>query len=108
MTKVYEKCQKWSILTSFWKLEAWGQTVLPAKSLLKGQKLVENVKIKKKNQMRHFRWFSNIVDNLDDRKWDIFVIFNLMMKNHGESVTLQNCRMKLPSENLQDYVNCVL
>ena len=31
---------------SFWKPEACGQTVLPDKSVLIGQKLVENAKIK--------------------------------------------------------------
>ena len=35
------------ILVSFWKLEAWGQTVLPDRSVLIGQKLVENAKIQK-------------------------------------------------------------
>ena len=44
-TKVPEKCQKWSILASYWKPEACGQTVLPDRSLLIGQKLVENAKI---------------------------------------------------------------
>ena len=32
-TKVHEKCQKWSILTSFGKSKACGQTALPDKSL---------------------------------------------------------------------------
>ena len=40
-------------LSSFWKPEVCGQTVLPDRSVLKGQKLVENDKIKK-IQMRHF------------------------------------------------------
>ena len=40
------KCQKSFILASFWKPEACGQTVLPDRSLLIGQKLVENAKIK--------------------------------------------------------------
>ena len=40
---------KMSILTSFWKPEACGQTVLPDRSILRGQKLVENAKIKKSN-----------------------------------------------------------
>ena len=44
-TKVHLKCQKWSMLTSFWKSEACGQTVLPDRSILSGQKLVENAKI---------------------------------------------------------------
>ena len=34
-------------LASFWKTEDRGQTVLPDRSVLKGQKLVENAKIKK-------------------------------------------------------------
>ena len=42
--------KKMSILASFWKPEACGQTVLPDRSVLKGQKLAENSKI----QMRHF------------------------------------------------------
>ena len=32
-------------LASFWKPEACGQTVLPDRSILKGQNLVENAKI---------------------------------------------------------------
>ena len=35
------------ILASFWKTEACGQTVLPDRSLLIGQKLVEKAKIEK-------------------------------------------------------------
>ena len=38
------------ILAIFWKIEACGQTELPDRSVLIGQKLVENAKI----QMRHF------------------------------------------------------
>ena len=41
------------ILASFEKPEACGQTVLPDRSVLIGQKLVENAKIQK-IQMRHF------------------------------------------------------
>ena len=37
-------------LTSFWKPEAGGQTVLPDRSVLIGQILVENAKIEK------FKW----------------------------------------------------
>ena len=44
-------------LASFWKPEACGQTVLPDRSVLIGQILLENTKI----QMRHFEYFSNIV-----------------------------------------------
>ena len=35
-------------LASFWKREACGHTVLPDKSILIGQKTVENAKIKQK------------------------------------------------------------
>ena len=45
-----------SILASFWKPEAWGQTVLPDRSISIGQKLVENAKMKKLNET--FGWFS--------------------------------------------------
>ena len=45
--KLIKNGQKWSILASFWKPEACGQTVLPDRSVLKGQKLVENAKIQK-------------------------------------------------------------
>ena len=49
-TKVNEKCSKWSILASFWKPEACGQTVLPDRSALIVQKLVKSAKIEK------FKW----------------------------------------------------
>ena len=39
--------QKWSILASFWKPEACGQTVLPDRSVVIGQKLAEKAKIQK-------------------------------------------------------------
>ena len=38
-TIVIQKCQKWFILVSFWKLKAFGQTELPDRSVLIGQKL---------------------------------------------------------------------
>ena len=43
--KLIQNCQKWSILASFCKPEACGQTVLPDRSVLIGQTLVENAKI---------------------------------------------------------------
>ena len=75
---------KLSILASFWKPEACSHTVLPDRSVLIGQKLVENAKIQMRRellwpflavkiqrrtssifgakiQMRHFRWFSHAV-----------------------------------------------
>ena len=55
--KFIKNAKIYSILASFWKPEACGQTVLPDRSLLIGQKLVENAKI----QMRHFESFSNNV-----------------------------------------------
>ena len=45
-TKVNSKCQKWSILASFWEPEACAQTVLPDRSVLIGQKLVKMPKFK--------------------------------------------------------------
>ena len=45
--KSIKKCQKWSILASISKPEACGQIVLPDRSVLIGQKLVENSKTKK-------------------------------------------------------------
>ena len=48
--KFIENAKKSSILASFWKHEACGQTVLPDRSILIGQKLVENAKIPK------FKW----------------------------------------------------
>ena len=43
--RLHFEWKKWSILASFWKPKACGQTVLPDKSVLTGQKLVENAKI---------------------------------------------------------------
>ena len=51
--KFIKKCQKWSIMASFWKAKACGQTVLPDRLVLIEQKLVNYAKIQK-NQMRHF------------------------------------------------------
>ena len=48
--KLIKKSQKWSILARFGKTEACSQTVLPDRSVLIGQKLMENAKI----QMRLF------------------------------------------------------
>ena len=38
--KFIKKCQKWSNLASFYKAKACGQTELPDRSVLIGQKLV--------------------------------------------------------------------
>ena len=45
MTKIGRKCQKWLIRRVFDKPEAYGQTVLPDRSILIGQKLMKNAKI---------------------------------------------------------------
>ena len=55
--KFIKKSQKWLILASFWNPEFCCQTVLPDRTLLQGQKLVENAKI----QMGLFGLFSNNV-----------------------------------------------
>ena len=47
---VDKSSSKMSNLASFWKPEVWCQTVLPDRSLLKRQKLVENAK------MSNFKW----------------------------------------------------
>ena len=72
MTKIGRKCQKWLIRRGFDKPEAYGQTVLPDRSILIGQKLVvcQNWKI----QVRYFEGFSNIV------------LFFGMTKNRGQTV----------------------
>ena len=48
-------------LEMFWKAEAFGETVLPDRAILIGQKLVQNAKIEKIH-MRHFGWFSTNVN----------------------------------------------
>ena len=53
-TKVHEKWQKLVNLASFDQPETCSQTVLPDRSLLVGQKLMESAK-NWKTQMRHFR-----------------------------------------------------
>ena len=45
--KLIDNAKNWSILASFWKPKACGQTVLPDKSVLIGQELVKKVKIQK-------------------------------------------------------------
>ena len=69
-TAVHTKCQKWSLLASFWKLEASGQTVLPDRSLLIGQKLVEKAKIEKlKNASYCISWAEN--RSIGKSRWKI-------------------------------------
>ena len=48
-TKVHYKGSKMVHLGQIWKPEAYGQTVFPDWSILVGQKLVENAKIKQFN-----------------------------------------------------------
>ena len=72
-TKVQQKCQKWSILASFWKPEVRSHTVLPDRSVLIGQKLVENVKISNASNAM-FR-----------------VIFNFSLKKLGPSKSKNFC-----------------
>ena len=43
--KLIKKCQNWYVLASFSKSKACGQTVLPDRSILKGQKLVKIAKV---------------------------------------------------------------
>ena len=53
-------------MTSFWKPEACGQIVLPDRSFLIGQKLVENVKVEK-------------------LKWDILGDFQTLWKDTSQT-----------------------
>ena len=52
------KMPKMVNLASFWKTEAFGQTVLPDMSVFIVQKVFKNAKI----QIRHFEYFSNNVN----------------------------------------------
>ena len=90
-TKVHEKCQKWSILWSFWKPEACGQTVLPDRSVLIGQKLVENAKIQnfKCDILSNFQtmclpWHSFYCVSLETFR-SFFFLFGLAPTNHCRS-----------------------
>ena len=58
---MFENHIKSLILTSLWKPKVFGQTALPDRSILIGQKLVENAKTEK-------------------FKWDIFAYFQTMCK----------------------------
>ena len=58
--KLFKKPKKWSILARFWNPKACGQTVLPDRSVLLGQKLAKHAKIGK-IQMQYFELFSNIL-----------------------------------------------
>ena len=78
-------------LASSWKPKACGQTELPDRSVLIGQKWVENAKI----HMRHFGWFSNTVQSL--------VVYNINLFFSHDRITnilntmtlkLQKCRSK--------------
>ena len=90
-TKVNQKWQKLSILASFWKPEACSQTVLPDRSLMIGQKLVENAKILRDFQtmrlwtlakMDMMMLFKIVFCLFLAFKWDIF----LMIFKHTEEL----------------------
>ena len=87
--KVNKKCQKWSILASFWKPEALGQTVLPDRSSLIEQKLVEKAKIEK------FKW---------DILGDFLTMWNVVIKS-GLSLMTDLVGMCRDPSSLIDKVN---
>ena len=68
------KMPKWFILTIFWKPVFCGQTVLPDRSLLIGQKLMENANVEFK-----CIWVSQILHIITrfarNYRWDFFLIF---------------------------------
>ena len=89
-----EKCPKWSILASFWKPEGCGQTVLPDRSVLIGQKLVENAKIEKNSNATFWVIFKHCAC-AQVGKWEFSrVIFDHYLLNYP-------CRWKWEQ-------NCVL
>ena len=86
---------KWSILASFWKPEACGQTELTDRSVLIGQKLVENAKI----QMRHFEVFLNNVRRARVKEYDIrYVIPN------WNSILFELKKKKIPENTIQELI----
>ena len=54
-TTVHQKCQKWSILVSFWKSKACSQTVLPDRSILIGHKIGRKCQNSKKCDLFPFK-----------------------------------------------------
>ena len=60
-------------MATFWKPEACGQTVLPDRSVLIGQKLVENAKIKKIN--------CDILSNFQTMEWNGNETFLMIFKH---------------------------
>ena len=84
--KFIKKSQKSLILASFWKPEFCCQIVLPDRTLLQGQKLVENAKI----QMGLFGLFSNNVHFLHIRKIlkRAFAFFNFFIDQIRRSKAL--------------------
>ena len=90
-TKVNQKCQKWSILASFWKPEACGQIVLPDRSVFIEQKLVENAKIK--------IFKCDILSNFQTMcSWSVIILlghhFTLCRTAHLHNQVLQPIRYK--------------
>ena len=77
-------------LASCWKTEACGQSMLPDRSVLIGQKLVENAKIQ---IFKYFEWFSNNV-NLWDNVW--VPLYQLFLLSNG--TTQQQINKHLPQE----------
>ena len=90
-----KKSQKWLILASFWNPEFCCQIVLPDRTLLQGQKLVENAKI----QMGLFGLFSNNVH------------FFAHKKNSKESLRIfqlfHRSNPKIKGFSIKVYICCV-
>ena len=71
--------QFWRFWRFFRKPEACGQTVLSDRSLLKGQKLVENAKLQIFKLSRLFESFSNSVITFA-RKFSYDVVINILLQ----------------------------
>ena len=70
------KMPKKSILASFWNSEAYGQTVLPDKSLLIGKKLEENAKI----EILKYGVIFNLICDLLNNFQILCTVFEIVLK----------------------------
>ena len=88
---------KMVILAGFWKCEACGQTVLPDRSVLIGQKLVENTKFSHSNAA-----FWVICENNVKFKFLPIEIFELLQSTQNVQVAIEKrFIVDLMRENLQ-------
>ena len=80
------KCQKFTILASFWKPKGCGQTALPDRSIFIGQKLVENAKIQMRDILSNFQHTLKLFHH--------FLSFFLSFKKSPSSSSLLKCTIE--------------